>query len=235
MTLGGVTYFRLGLMLGLLVILGAEAGSLVYLHSSASPSVSVATPSPSPSPTPLIPATPDRLRIPSLSLNSPITPVDLVRSEIGTPCDPNYPYRPCNTNAVGWFDQSPLPGAPGNAILDGHELWYGAHKPLYVPASFTHLYEVKVGDQVLVTDAKGQVFVFRVDSVTVLPLPSYPPSLYQSGGPPSLTLITCNGAYSPALHAISHRLFVHATYLSFGLPATLDAPRPLIPFRQPYA
>lgn len=180
------------------------------------------------------PGVPTKLQLPALSLNSPIVSVGTIRGEIATPCDPNYPLRACNTNAAGWFDESVAPGVAGNAIIDGHELWYGAHKPLYVPAAFTHLYEAKVGDQVIVTDDKAQVWVFRVDKISILSVPKTPASFYSTGGLAALTLVTCNGVYNPKLHMLQNRVFVHATLVGEGRPSKLDAARHLIPWKQPY-
>jgi hypothetical protein len=184
---------------------------------------------------PPVPTTPGGLRIPAIGLNSPVMAVGEVRGEIGTPCDPNYPLVPCDTNKVAWYDQSPLPGDAGDAILDSHELWYGAHPPLYVPAAFTHLYEVKVGDQVIVTDAKGQVWTFMVDQISTLAWPTVPTNMYSWDGTPSVMLVTCSGVYNPSIHGLQNRVYVHATWTQEGMPTTLDAPRPLIPFKQPWA
>ena len=189
-------------------------------------------PSPVPSP---VPSTPGRLRIPAISLNSPIVTVGLLRGDIATPCDPNYPYRACNTNAVAWYNGSALPGASGDSILDSHELWFGAHPPLYIPAAFTHLYETKVGDQVIVTDTKGQVWVFRVDKISTLPLPQVPGNTYDSEGPASLMLITCGGVYNPKIGMLDKRTFVHAILVGDKEPASLQPARKLIPFKQPWA
>jgi hypothetical protein len=191
-------------------------------------------PLPTPTPAP-VPTKPSSLRIPALGINSPMMTVGLLRGTIDTPCDPNYPFRPCNTNASAWYDGSSLPGSPGTAIIDGHELWYGAKKPYYVPAVFTHLYESKVGDQVIVTDAKGQVWVFQVDKIVSLPYPQVPANTFDAEGTPGVMLYTCGGVFSPALGGLDHRFYVHAALVGTGMPATLDPARHLIPFKQPWA
>ena len=161
--------------------------------------------------------------------------VGILKGAIDTPCDPDYPLRYCNTNAVAWYNGSVLPGASGDAILDSHDLWYGARKPYYIPAAFTHLYESKVGDQIIVTDAKGQVWVFIIDDIRLLNYDQVLSDTYNTSGPATVTLMTCGGVYNPSIHQMQNRLFVHATLASMGMPARLDAARPLIPFKQPWA
>ena len=226
------------LLLGVLLLFSAPSPfPLATPLSPSSPLVAlglgistISLPLPSSSPTPP-PASPSKLRIPALSISSPVVSVGLVRGAIGTPCDNRYPYRYCNTNAVAWYNGSPLPGAPGDAILDGHDNWYGPHPPLYVPAAFTHLPEAKIGDQIIITTTKGQVLVFIVDSVLTLTYPAAPSNTYTSTGKSSLMLITCGGVYNPKLGVMDKRVYVHALLVSQGLPPHLDKARKLLPFK----
>ena len=158
---------------------------------------------------------PVRISIPAAAIDSrTVVPVGVDKhGAVATPCDPEAPAVRCNVNATGWYKGSSLPGAPGNAVIDGHVDWYGP-PPTYRPdtaAIFTNLHRVKVGDQVVVVDALGHTRIFLVDSVTTLPYPQTPASMYATSGNRSVTLVTCAGVFKSVATGLSERVYVHAT------------------------
>lgn len=200
---------RLILVVGLLIACGPTAVSHSPIEGP-----NIATPSVvGPQPTPSVPAVPVRLRIPSLKVDSPIQPVGLMPDgSVGTPCDPAKSYAPCNTNATAWYKESVRPGAPGQAVIDGHVDWYGpAGSNRDIPAVFANLHKAHIGALVIVIDKKGVVRTFVVDRITQLPYPKQPSHTYDWGGPAGLTLITCAGVFVNASTGGSERLYVHAS------------------------
>lgn len=179
-------------LLGLAAIVAViGAGASILLPQPPAPKVTIDNRRVAP------PGDPVRVSIPTIGIDSQsVVPVGLDRhGAIATPCDPETPAVRCNVNATGWYTSSPRPGAPGDAIIDGHVDWYGP-PPTYRPdvyAIFTHLDRARVGDQVTVVDNLGHSRVFVVDSVATLPYPQVPSGMFAKTGRPSLTLITCKG------------------------------------------
>lgn len=113
---------------------------------------------------------------------------------------------PTNYWRVGWYSSGPVPGDPGDAVIDGH---VGAPD---VPLVFARLYSVRPGDQIVVVLADGSRRAFTVDSVTSWPASAHPPGLFVSDGPPRLSLITCGGAFNKFNNTYPNRLIVGASY-----------------------
>jgi sortase A len=103
----------------------------------------------------------------------------------------------------GHYPGTSLPGQPGNFAVAGHRTTYGA--------PFFHLDVLRRGDQVLVTDRRGQRFRYRVaDQQVVAPDDTWVIDDDPLGtGRPTLTLTTCNPRFSAA-----QRLVVHAELVS---------------------
>jgi len=109
----------------------------------------------------------------------------------------------------GHYDNTPLPGQPGNAAIAGHRTTY-LHP-------FFNLNELVVGDPIYITTTQGRfrynvtatLIVAPTDVAVVAPTPT-----------PTLTLTTCNPRYSA-----SQRLVVQARLVS---PAAV-IPRAAVP------
>lgn len=110
----------------------------------------------------------------------------------------------CN---VGWYARGPSPGAPGNAVVDGHLDWDGK------PAVFWELGSLKPGDE-LIVHRDGAVLHFKVDALTSVPYDAHPTGLYSISGGPRMTLITCGGDYDFKKATYLKRILVNASFVS---------------------
>jgi LPXTG-site transpeptidase (sortase) family protein len=107
---------------------------------------------------PIVGLIPDRLVIPSISLDAPIvhTKVKKVDFEGQT----YYQWLAPNKFAVGWHDSSALLGLPGNTVLNGHHNVYGK--------VFKDLVKLHEGDLIQVYSG-NTVFTYRVALAMLLP------------------------------------------------------------------
>lgn len=137
---------------------------------------------------------PAQLRIPSISLHSPVAHMG-----INSKGDMDVPDG--STNQVGWYKDGTLPGAQGSAVLAAH-----------VYAAFKNLHKVQYGSDIYVEAADGSVQHFRVAEIKLYPLADLSPDeLFNRSDAKRLTLITCAGAFSKKLGTYDHRLVVYAT------------------------
>jgi LPXTG-site transpeptidase (sortase) family protein len=117
-----------------------------------------------------------------------------------------YIDLPVNGWNAAWYKGSPVPGALGDAVIEGHAGFPDQ------PMLFARLGKLKAGDQVIVVLADGSRRLFLVSSMTVLPVGVAPAGMAQPGGPARLTLITCAGHFDSDNKSYSSRLVVEATY-----------------------
>ena len=143
-------------------------------------------------------ALPVRMLVPSLNIHPPVEALGIDRYGAL-----DIPY---NIWDVGWFKGGPVPGAPGDAVIDGHAGYPGQ------PLIFGKLAKVEHGATIVVILADGSKQVFTVESVASWPLGSLPPTLFEPYGPPRLTLITCDGQFNSEDKTYSNRLIVEASY-----------------------
>jgi hypothetical protein len=158
------------------------------------PRVIPAPPAEAPIPT----AAPVRLFLPTLNLHPPVEALGLDRY--------GAMDTPDNIWDVGWYRNGPVPGAPGDAVINGHAGYPGQ------PLIFGRLAKIGVGDPIVVVLADGSKQVFTVDSVTSWPVKSMPASMFEPWGPPRLTLVTCDGVFNDKYKTYSSRLVVEASY-----------------------
>jgi sortase (surface protein transpeptidase) len=112
------------------------------------------------------------------------------------------PSVPAN---VGWYSSGVAPGDAGDALIDGHLNWTSG------PAVFWRLGQLRVGDPLTVVRADGTRVRFIVDSTSVVPYTASEDSLFTATGPPSISLITCAGAWDQQHATYLQRLLVHAS------------------------
>jgi sortase (surface protein transpeptidase) len=143
-------------------------------------------------------APPVRLLIPSLHLNARVELLGLDRS--------GALDTPHNIWNVGWYRGGPSPGAPGDAVIDGHVGLPGS------PLVFSGLARLAIGADVIVVLADGTRSRFRVTGLRSWPANSRPRGLFNRAGPPRLSLITCTGKYDGGTQTYADRLIVDATY-----------------------
>jgi hypothetical protein len=113
---------------------------------------------------------------------------------------------PVNGWNAGWYNRGPIPGAPGDAVIEGHAGYPDQ------PMMFGKLATLKRGDKVFVVLANGSRRLFLISSMTTVAGGVAPPGLAEPYGPPRLTLITCTGHFDADNHYYSQRLVVEATY-----------------------
>jgi sortase (surface protein transpeptidase) len=143
-------------------------------------------------------AHPVEILIPALDVHRAVEKVGIDQSGVL-----NLPVNAWN---AGWFEYGPVPGAPGDAVIEGHSGYPG--KPLI----FGSLYMLRPGDQIIVVLADRSRRLFIVVSKTTVPEGSAPPGLADPYGPPRLTLLTCTGHFDKNAYSYTSRLVLEARY-----------------------
>ena len=156
--------------------------------SGSAPSAGAGAGSRTVSPAPMAPlpdSAPVRIKIPSIRVDAPITPLSLDKNdELQAPDD-------TNRNLAGWYRHGPTPGTAGNAIIDGHV------DTMRGPAVFYLLGALHKGDSIEVDRKDGLAAVFTVDAIEVYKKDAFPSKrVYGSTADPELRLITCGGGYT---------------------------------------
>ena len=152
-----------------------------------------------PLPGPPVPtAAPAMILIPSLNVHRPVEAVGLDRSGAMEVTQ--------NLWNAGWYKGGPVPGAPGDAVIEGHAGYPDA------PLLFGKLRQLHTGDKIVVVLADGSRRLFLVDSLAIWAAGTSPPDLGEPYGPPRLTLITCTGPFDDHYKTYADRLAVEATY-----------------------
>ena len=150
-------------------------------------------------PEPPVPSSPPvMILIPNLNVHRPVEPVGVDHS--GTM---NTPQNFWN---AGWYRGGPVPGAPGDAVIEGH-----AGSPAQ-PLLFARLHLLRSGDKIVVVLADGSRRLFLVDSLAIWPAGTSPPGMGEPYGEPRLTLITCTGPFDGRYQTYADRLAVEASY-----------------------
>jgi LPXTG-site transpeptidase (sortase) family protein len=147
---------------------------------------------------PIPTAPPATILIPKLNIHRPVEPVGLDRS--GTMSVPQNVWN------AGWYKYGSVPGAPGDAVIEGHAGYPTA------PLLFGKLNLLRSGDQIVVVLNDGSRRLFLVNSVAVWKAGARPTGMFTSTGPPRLTLVTCTGPFDDKFKTYADRLVVEATY-----------------------
>lgn len=143
-------------------------------------------------------APPVQLLIPSLDVHRPVEEVGVNRSGVMN--------LPANFWNAGWYQGGPVPGAPGDAVIEGHAGYPGQ------PLIFGRLVTLRSGDHIIVVLGDGTRRLFLVESMTRVPVGTAPPGMGEPYGPPRLTLITCTGHFDQNHYSYSQRLVLEARY-----------------------
>jgi len=150
-------------------------------------------------PEPPVPtARPVQLLIPALDVHRAVEAVGANRSGVMD--------LPANAWNAGWYKGSPVPGAPGDSVIEGHAGYPGQ------PMIFGRLITLKPGDRIIVVLADKTRQLFLVDSMTSIAVGSAPAGMAEPYGPPRLTLITCTGHFDKNSYSYSQRLALEAHY-----------------------
>ncbi|GAA0640896.1 class F sortase [Streptomyces thermocarboxydovorans] len=133
----------------------------------------------------MAPSAPDRIRIPAIEVDAPLTGLGLTAS--GS-LDVPPAERP---DLAGWYEEGTTPGETGTAIVAGHV------DSADGPAVFYSLGALRKGSTIEVDRRDGTVAVFTVDAVEVYQAKNFPDhKVYGAADRPELRVITCGGGYS---------------------------------------
>ncbi|MEU1186143.1 class F sortase [Streptomyces sp. NPDC005859] len=133
----------------------------------------------------LPPSPPDRVRIPAIHVDAPLTGLALTAS--GSLDAPPAEKK----NLAGWYEAGTTPGDTGTAVVAGHV------DNADGPAVFYDLGALRKGSAIEVDRRDGSVAVFTVDAVEVYQARDFPDEkVYGAAGRPELRVITCGGSYT---------------------------------------
>ena len=152
-------------------------------------------------------AAPSQLSIPAIDLEVPVVAMGWQVTEVAGKRTTAWVLP---EDALGWHSNSVGAGAAGNLVISGHQL-LGAG--LLAPIA---LGEVAIGQEILVTDAEGTVFVYQVSEVSepiaisedLADEESVASTWTAQSGDARLTLITGWPDFSS-----THRIFVTALFV----------------------
>ncbi|MER6342869.1 class F sortase [Streptomyces sp. NPDC001595] len=149
----------------------------------------------------LPPSPPDRVRIPAIRVDAPLTGLGL------TPAGSLDVPPPEKKNLAGWYEAGTTPGERGTAIVAGHV------DNADGPAVFYGLGALKRGGTIEVDRRDGSVAVFTVDAVEVYQARDFPDEkVYGAARRPELRVITCGGGFSPGTgYQANVVVFAHLT------------------------
>lgn len=144
----------------------------------------------------LVAGDPVKLEIPSINVKANIEAAGLAPD--GTVAVPKGP------NGVTWYKFGAKPGELGSAVVTGHfGPWRSGAKSV-----FDNLGNLKAGDRVLVTDAKGETFEFEVKKTQIYQRNDKVPEIFTKHDKAYLNLITCNGEWLSGQRTYDQRLVV---------------------------
>jgi LPXTG-site transpeptidase (sortase) family protein len=146
-------------------------------------------------------AAPVAVDIPAIGVSSDLITVGLDPDgalEVPQP-GPDY-------DKAAWFRESPRPGQPGPAVIEGH-----VDSAENGPSVFYDLGRLKVGDRAEVAREDGTVVAFEVYDVRVVPKDDFPTlDVYGNTAGPELRLITCGGPFDSAAGSYVDNVVVFA-------------------------
>lgn len=153
---------------------------------------------------PLPRSVPVHLDIPKLDIHTKVNPIG--KNPDGSLA---VPQPGPHLNQAAWYKNSPTPGQPGPAIIEGHV------DSVQGPSVFFKLGAIKPGDKVKVTRADGTRLAFTVNAVRDFKKKNFPTKLVYGGkdlSTPQLRLITCSDFVEAIHHHVGNEVvFTHLT------------------------
>lgn len=129
---------------------------------------------------------PTRIRIPAIGVTSDLTVVGLKKDGTLQVPKPGPDY-----DKAAWFKGSPVPGAVGPSVIEGH-----VDGKANGPSVFYRLGNLRPGNKVMVTRKDGTKVTFVVNAVRLYPKDEFPTlKVYGNTRGPELRLITCGGPF----------------------------------------
>jgi sortase (surface protein transpeptidase) len=111
---------------------------------------------------------------------------------------------PKDSDNGAWYNLGAKPGQRGNAVIAGHY-----DKADGSPAAFWDIAKLSSGDQIVITDVRGNKKTFEVTRVEKFPYDNFPmQEVFGDSDEPMLNLITCEGKWNSATGLYSHRTVV---------------------------
>lgn len=138
-----------------------------------------------------------KLRIPSIKLVTDVQQAGIKLNALGQPEWETLPFV-----AAHYGDLTALVGGRGNAVIAGHVV------TLSEGNVFRFLYQVDLGEEVIVEDARGAERRFVVTEIRLVSPDDV--SVMEQTPDRRLTLITCGGTFDPIRREFSDRLIVVA-------------------------
>lgn len=152
----------------------------------------------SPVTAPSAPTTPARIVMPTARVNAEIIPIGVTKTN-NLDVPPNY-------FQAGWYKYGPIPGQPGNAVIDGHVDNAGS-----IDGPFKHLRNAKIGDEFQVIMSDGSTVTFVITDASVYLTTQFPSkSVFLGDGQAVLKIITCHGTFRKSMDTYDQRLIVTA-------------------------
>ncbi|WP_405505976.1 class F sortase [Streptomyces cyaneofuscatus] len=143
-------------------------------------------------------AAPTQVSVPSLKISS-----SLMR--LGLNADGTVEVPPAEQGmTAGWYSGGSAPGAPGPAVLIGH------NDTRFGRAVFHDLKDIRKGAEVLVRDREGTSLRFTVTGKETVSKKAFPTErVYGTTKGSTLRLVTCDGAFDAEGHPVDN-LIVYA-------------------------
>lgn len=111
---------------------------------------------------------------------------------------------PKDINAVGWWKFGRNPGQVGTSVIAGH-----LDTPQGTPAVFYNLSELNIGDEIVVTDERNNIFTFTIKRKEEYLDKDFPiEEVFSQDGGKYLNLITCWGKFNKTEKNYDKRLVV---------------------------
>jgi len=173
-------------------------------EAASGPAARPLEPSGAPAAPPLSASRPVRISIPALGIRSAVLPIGLAPD--GSLA---VPQPGPDQDRAAWFRNSPTPGQPGPAVIEGHvDTAAGA-------SVFFRLGAVRPGDRISVWRRDGVEVVFTVDAVRDYKKVAFPTGVVYGSrelSRPQLRLITCSDFDATLHHHVGNEVvFAHLT------------------------
>lgn len=144
------------------------------------------------------PGLPKKIRIPKIGVDGSVESVGLDAKKAMD--------VPKNADNAGWYQLGSRPGELGSAVFAGH-----LDRESGAPAIFFKLNKLVAGDQIFITDDKGEEYTFTVTRMAKYPYDQFPiGEVFGKSSGSSLNLITCQGNWDGSARNYSHRFVVYS-------------------------
>jgi len=140
-----------------------------------------------------------------ITISIPSINVDADIEEVGLDPQRNMDV-PKKAENTGWYRLGPRPGDIGSAVIAGH-----LDDPNGDPAVFWDLKKLKPGEEIIITDKKGDRHKFIVKKVENYPWDDFPLNeVFADKSGKKLNLITCGGEWNKEERNYSQRTVIYS-------------------------